>query len=255
MKLTILKKCTAPEHSMANTILLVFEGEKREPRIFESIHKYFFQNNQSAIIRVSYGAEIYQLYRELSHLTEKDGLELLDILYEKNKDNKFQLNGIKKTDIDQIYLFFDYDGHSSLACNEDLSKMLDFFNEETENGKLFISYPMVESLWHHNKNANSCYETCSVPVSAKKYKEIVGEKTSFKDPKKIDLSDWNYITLQTVKKASCIVNDSHKKPEYDEFVKINQKVIFENQLLKFIPQKRIAVLSGIPLFKIGRAHV
>lgn len=233
---------------MANTILLVFEGEKREPKIFESIHKHFFQNNNSAVIRVSYCAEIYQLYRELSHLTEEDGLELLDILYERNKNNKFQLNGIKKTDIDQIYLFFDYDGHSSLACDKDLSKMLEFFNEETGNGKLFISYPMVESLWHHNKNADSCYETCSVPVSAKKYKEIVGENTSFKDPKKIDLSDWNFITLQTIKKTNCIINGSLKKPEYLVFQGFNQKIIFGNQLSKFIPQKRIAVLSGIPLF-------
>lgn len=230
---------------MANTILLVFEGERTEVRIFNKIKQLFFQNEENTIIHASYNAEIYQLYK----MIEDDlYLDIVELLRERSDKNKLNLSGINRDDISQIYLFFDYDNQATGATDEKIEKMLKLFNEETGNGKLFISYPMVESLWHHNKTSDSCYETCSVPVSVIKYKEIVGEKTSFKDPKKIDRSDWNFITLQTVKKTNCIINGFHEKPEYLIFQSFNQKMIFENQLSKFIPQKRIAVLSGIPLF-------
>ena len=232
---------------MANTILLVFEGEKREPKIFESIHKYFFQNNQSAVIHASYNAEIYQLYKMIEDDTY---LDIVELLRERSDENKLNLSGINRDDISQIYLFFDYDNQATGATDEKIERMLKLFNEETENGKLFISYPMVESIKHFNKNGSSCLATCSVPLSVMQYKNLVSEISSFGDLRKTDIYDWKYITVQTVKKANCIVNDSHKKPEYAEFIKINQKVIFENQLEKFIPHQRIAVLSGIPLFVV-----
>jgi len=230
---------------MADIVLLVFEGERTEVRIFNKIKQLFFQNEENTIIHASYNAEIYQLYKMIE---DDPYLDIVELLRERSDKNKLNLSGISRDDISQIYLFFDYDNQATGATDEKIEKMLKLFNEETGNGKLFISYPMVESLWHHNKNANLCYETCSVPVSAKKYKEIVGEKTSFKDPKKIDLSDWNFITLQTVKKTNCVINGFHEKPEYLVFQGFNQKIIFENQLSKFIPHQRIAVLSGIPLF-------
>lgn len=49
----------------------------------------------------------------------------------------------------QIFLFFDYDFQNRLGTqkvNGILDEMLDFFSDETENGKLYINYPMIESL-------------------------------------------------------------------------------------------------------------
>jgi len=45
-------------------------------------------------------------------------------------------------------MFFDYDGHSTGADDSKLRELLEFFNEETDKGKLYISYPMIESLKH-----------------------------------------------------------------------------------------------------------
>ena len=45
--------------------------------------------------------------------------------------------------------FFDYDFQNKMGTqkvNNILYEMLDFFNDETENGKLYINYPMIESL-------------------------------------------------------------------------------------------------------------
>ena len=50
--------------------------------------------------------------------------------------------------VSQVFLFFDLDIHGlaqsiEQSC-EQLDELLNFFDNETENGKLFLSYPMVE---------------------------------------------------------------------------------------------------------------
>ena len=55
-------------------------------------------------------------------------------------------------------MFFDYDGHVNMPRNEHgaghwdgdevLGEMLKVFSDETDQGKLFISYPMVEAIQH-----------------------------------------------------------------------------------------------------------
>lgn len=58
--------------------------------------------------------------------------------------------GLSREDFSEVYLFFDYDAHQTnlgKAVNEDvIRQMLESFDNETENGKLYISYPMVEAL-------------------------------------------------------------------------------------------------------------
>jgi hypothetical protein len=230
---------------MANTILLVFEGEKTEVRIFNKIRNLYFQNEKNTVIHASYNAEMYQLFRAVN---EDPFLDIVELLRKRNKKNAENLSKIKRVNVSQIYLFFDYDNQATGATDEKIEKMLEFFNEETENGKLFISYPMVEAVKHIIHEIDSCLSTCVVPLSVKKYKNLVSKMTSFSDLRKTDINDWNFITLKTIRKANCIVNDSPKKPEYIEFLDIDQKIIFENQLKKFIPHKKNAVLSGIPLF-------
>lgn len=231
---------------MAETILLVFEGEKAEIGIFNKIKKFYFNNEKNSVVHASYVAEIYQLFKAVK---EDPFLDIVELLRKRNEKNAKSLSNIKRVNVSQIYLFFDYDNHATDATDEKIQNMLEFFNEETENGKLFISYPMVEALWHINNESKSCYELCTVKTKiGKKYKNLVSIDSSFKDPRKIDINDWNFITLKTIKKANCIVNDTPEKPEYNEFMDINQQVIFESQLEKFIPYQKIAVLSGIPLF-------
>lgn len=232
---------------MAETILLVFEGERTEVRIFNKIRKLYFQNEKNTVVHASYNAEIYQLFKAVN----KDPfLDIIELLRKRNRKNAEKLLGIKRVNVSQIYLFFDYDNQATEATDKKIEKMLKFFNEETENGKLFISYPMVEAVKHISRDINSCLSTCAVPLSVKKYKNLVSKITSFSDLRKTDRSDWNFISLKTIKKANCIVNDSPDKPEYDAFLDIDQQIIFENQLKKFIPHQKIAVLSGIPLFVV-----
>ena len=68
----------------------------------------------------------------------------------------FKENGIEipvgerlDTLFSQVFLFFDYDFQNRMGTERldiILKDMLDYFNDETGCGKLYVNYPMVESL-------------------------------------------------------------------------------------------------------------
>ncbi|MCK0822503.1 hypothetical protein MXX78_23980, partial [Escherichia coli] len=61
--------------------------------------------------------------------------------------------------------------------DEKIDKLLSFFNEETENGKLFISYPMVESIKcisHIDAIEDFCRHTVKI-CDCSKFKGYVAE--------------------------------------------------------------------------------
>ena len=60
----------------------------------------------------------------------------------------------------QIFLFFDYDFQNRIGVdrvNDILEEMLDYFDDETENGKLYVNYPMIESLKHTKEMPDEKY--------------------------------------------------------------------------------------------------
>jgi len=128
-----------------NNILFVFEGEVTEPAILDSLEKYFFPKTENAIIHAVFGAEIFQLAQKLQ---KDEFLDLPGILKEEKrvKWNSI-LDGYTSDDFSAIYLFFDHDGHSHTNSGElsqeeytdMLDRMLNYFDNETDHGKLFLS--------------------------------------------------------------------------------------------------------------------
>ena len=130
---------------MASNILFVFEGERTEKQIANNLSKYFIVEN--SIIHCAYCSDIYLLHKEISEDTDLDTFALL-----KDKpSNKDILSSYQRNEFAEIYMFFDYDGHATMADDEKIKEVLSFFDEETTSGKLYISYPMVESLKHFSK--------------------------------------------------------------------------------------------------------
>lgn len=119
--------------------LFIFEGQSAEVKIVQTLEKNFF--NRSIGIKCVFDAEIYQLYKKMEE-NEDFPLDLDNLLKERSEKNKQELKDYNRDSFESVYLFFDYDAHSSMADDEKLKKMLSFFNNETENGMLYISYPM-----------------------------------------------------------------------------------------------------------------
>lgn len=226
---------------MANEILFVFEGERTEEKIVHSMQRVFMEAN--TVVTCIFGAEIYQLY---DRIEADEDLDTFNLLKERNLLQNEFLRDYNRADFAEIYLFFDYDGHASKASDEKLQKLLDLFDEETDKGKLYVSYPMVEAL-RHIADKNS-FRDLVVPCNENiGYKRIVGEESAnrFKNLNHYSSEIWCELVHAHLRKANFIVHDEYELPN----TLIIQNSIFLNQLEKFIsPNNTVAVVSAFPLF-------
>lgn len=225
---------------MSDTILFLLEGADTEPRILTNLKSKFFDETTNVIVKTTFDKDIYQLYEKLKADPFQD---IVELIRSSSTRNKTRLGGLIRTDIVSVFLLFDYDGHATKASNEKIEEMIEFFDDDMENGKLFISYPMAEAVRDFG-NQYSHKENCTLISLGKGYKTLVGER---KESKALDLNRWKYIIAESLKKANLIINDEYVLPTTE--ITLRQDEIFENQLAKFIqPHSKVAVLSGFPFF-------
>ena len=93
-------------------ILFVFEGAKKEGQVADSFLQCF--PNKNIIIQCAHCTTIYNLYNRIS---EDEDLDTFSLLKE-NPNNKEALESYSRNDFAEVYLFFDYDGHTSSASDE-----------------------------------------------------------------------------------------------------------------------------------------
>jgi hypothetical protein len=225
---------------MSNNILFIFEGPKTENSITNNLTKFFV--NENTVITCAYCTTVYKMYTEISEDEYLDTFNLVKDI----EANKETLKDYKRSDFAQIYMFFDYDGHATNACDKKLNDLLEFFNEETEKGKLYISYPMVEAL-KHIENFDTFKDLKVACGDFENYKKIVSDNCieSFKHFHLYDLNAWKMIIDTHLKKMNKVVNNSYEFP--DEI--IDQLTIFNKQIEKHINiDKTVAVLSSFPIF-------
>lgn len=239
-------------------ILFVFEGGSAEPKVFDSIGKLFLSGEDFRIVRC--GHDLPTLY---SHL-KANGDDLFRTL-------PFKENGIvipegKRLDtlFSQIFLFFDYDFQNHMGLeklNQILEEMLDFFDDETDNGKLYINYPMVESLKYTKDMPDADYyqyiatrEECAnhqFKGNAEQFAYASAKGFRFIDLKQTEETDvatnWDNLKAQNVAKANYIVLGNNTMPaDKDD---INQKVLFDAQKSQFVDvNESISILNSFPIF-------
>ena len=225
-------------------ILFVFEGEKTETIIYKSLQKCFLNEKRNAIIYATFNAEIYQLYQKVK-LDEFNIEEAVDLVEELKSKNIETLQGIEQRNITEMYLFFDYDGHATNASDDKIKEMLCYFDNETENGKLFISYPMVEAI-KHLKSGINFQETMVDAKENINYKNLASQNCDniFNQIKKWEINHWAVIIHEHCSKLNFITTDNYAFPNRT----FEQIEIFEAQLEKYItPENKVAVLSAFPL--------
>lgn len=256
-------------------ILFIFEG-KIDKTYFESIKRLFFSEKSDTFI-CTYNSNIYSLYTKLNqHDTLNGMLEVntvsvfKEILLEKGDDT---LKDIREDEVSEIYLFFDYDFQENARTLEEnnnrLSEMLKYFNDETASGKLYINYPMVESLRYTKELPDDDYWKYTVTrqkCQEESFKHQVHEfsfyganleyiiltiKSADNEAKKQEKTDaakqnWQHLIVMNVSKSNYICNDKNEIPDETD----NQKDIFDNQLSKYVEAEecKVAILNAFPIF-------
>lgn len=194
----------------------------------ENIAKKMFHLVGQEYKIISYGTTIYELYEQLS---VDSMLDLIGLL---RSTNKIILNPgeLSKQAFSQIYLIFDYEPHYQKYSDDIIKQMLEFFDNETDNGKLYINYPMFESAFYiddFNKPVLSFekinIDDCIGNNFKKKVREIscFGKKNhlDFTLSKTLDIWQcikWNYI------KAIKLIN----KKEIDYLMILDQQIKSKN---------------------------
>jgi hypothetical protein len=265
-------------------ILFVFEGEKQEPRVFQTIKYLFFRNLPENDIQVSYCSNIHSLYDEMEQLNifKEDVADIVTLLrnhQKKNPKGDQSLVNAKNYKFSQKFLFFDYDIRKQKRQNNKtlkeqnacITKMLEYFNDETDEGKLYINYPMIESIRYVKKLPDlNFYKYTSYVFLQGNFKKKAAKFSYYKDLRFIAFdfnskthevkipkdnsriedikNNWLCIKDITVKKANYICTNKNELPAKKN--EINQERIFLNQKEKYVHKllKRVAILNSFPLF-------
>lgn len=241
--------------------LFIFEGGRAEDRYVKKLEQNFLGVGHA--IKCVFDAEIYQLYKAIK---QDDGfsLDIVALLKERTPENEEALREYTRNSFAYVYLFFDYDGHSSLANDDKIREMLSFFNNETDEGKLYISYPMVEAIRHFQDLESFKYLTvkckrtnCPYIVDCEDKDNCINEphyKTFSASDSRPQLSNinsyssevWRELIEAHICKANYLVYGTFSLPES----LISQESIFNSQMGKYISHKcpKVAVLSAFPLY-------
>ena len=249
-------------HSMSNNELhlFVFEGVRAESKYVEKLEQHFLSKRIS--VKCVYDAEIYQLYKQLK--AEEFDFDIVDLLKERSKENAELLRDYTRDSFPYVYLFFDYDAHATMASDDKIAEMLEFFNNETENGLLYISYPMLEAIRHYTDVESFKELTVKCKRSNCPYKDdCEKEEACMNEPhyKTVSASEcrpqltninhytkeiWQELIRAHVHKMNYLVHDVFDYPTQLD----SQSTVFEKQLEKHINRKcpEVAVLSAFPLY-------
>ncbi len=242
-------------------ILFVFEGKEREPQLYRAIEKLFFPKETDAIV-CSFGNNIYELYRQITQLG--DGADIVSVLREQLGNQEYNpLKDITTSSaFAEIYLFFDYDLHHRLPLDEinrRLREMLVLFDDETTNGKLYINYPMIESIRHAKELPDANYYLYAIPKDqCGEFKHIAhdfshyGSLDFLTDTRERRIGatkqNWQHLKDMNICKANYICCDENIYPKNKR--DIAQQNIFEAQLQKYVNTEScsVAILNAFPIF-------
>ena len=230
----------------------IVEGEAREPLIIDNISKVFFVHGNFKILTLPAGQNIYMLWKKLKE--DDFDTDIIEVLREKHETLKKQLEGLARDDFSEVYLFFDYDGHQNNLSEEDdsdaLEQMLVSFDNETENGKLYISYPMVEALRDFEEGKCGYTENCFVSAAnMKNYKFMSAKRSFYPNFKVYNITIWKNLVEVFAMRISCLM-DSDNTIAYEQYVEgVNPFQIYKMEKPQ-LQNHRVFVLSAFPEFLV-----
>lgn len=230
----------------------IVEGLDRDYRFIKAMVTTFFKGKYDAVtICLPADQNIYMLYKKLQ--ADDFETDLIELLRENNETAKKELEGIERQSIDEIYMFFDYDIHqNNLSRNQNpieiLDQMLDFYDNETDHGKLYISYPMVEALYDYRDGYCEPANACLFPLDIiDQYKTLIGTKSAHASKHMLRHEEWRKVLSIFGLRIKCLYNaESINYTFFKE--QVTAKTIFNLQKQLYKEKNSTFVLSAFPEF-------
>lgn len=229
----------------------IVEGEAREPQIIRNLCDIHFKHCNFKVITLPAGQNIYMLWQKL----KEDDFEtdIIEILRESSAELEEALAGLDRDDFSEIFLFFDYDGHQDNLSFENstedvMNKMLENFDNETENGRLYINYPMVEALRDFEPgvcgNEDNCY--CELGQSDC-YKQLSSDGKIYTDFRKYNFEVWRQVLNVFAMRVSCLFDEEGVMSYETYYDSVNPYTVYNFQK-NYIRKGKVFILSAFPEF-------
>lgn len=237
------------------TILIIVEGAQAEPKIIDNIKKIFLSDK--IIVKILYGTSIYHLYKKIK---KDEDMDIIEILKEMSNTNKNILKNISRRYVSSVFLFFDQDSHASNSSESKLKELLEYFDNENDKGKLYVSYPMVEALRDINNLSYELVNQCDFywntieNINYKSYATNKIRSISFLSVyQNYTIDIWNIINKFNWTKANLLINKKFDLPSYNELITFTQERIYLEQLKLMNASndkntKKIITLSAFSFF-------
>lgn len=245
--------------SKTKRILFITEGKKPDRKLVKSVCDFqrdFFSQKIDYEI-VIFSTNIYSLYKKLKENQYEQTVELACEM----SDGEFEYTS---EDFTLIYLFFDLDAQHYKEDKKDkdvekiyneiynkIEEMLNLFDNATENGKLFLSYPMVEaSNYFHERfiNDDSINLISYSVFSELHFKDACKIFIKENGPFQIRMKDKNQIWLSLTLYTTYILFYLKINSFIQDGI-IDSKDIFLKQYNDFIlPLERVLLLSAFPQY-------
>ncbi len=167
-----------------NKTFILVEGDKEKEELIK-IYLELFSDFPIVINSVEiYSTNIYDLYDYIEAEYDADWFEIeasvdIPFLYSKKKQLEEKLN---KNNYTNIILIFDYDPQEPRYTDEKIRKLQNHFNNISDDGILYINYPMIEAYKHIKSIPDEEFFTRNVALNGltgKDYKRLVSEETCF----------------------------------------------------------------------------
>lgn len=252
-------------------IAFIVEGVKTEPMIINNIKKNFYNDEKVQLLVLPSGLNIYMLWKKIQE--DEGNTNIIDLLKEDAEKNKSRyvrrvneqcddfdsFVNLNKNDFSEIYLFFDYDGHADnlpgeILTDDIIELMLETFDNETELGKLYISYPMVEAIKHFSSTSSLCdHKDCHYKMDDTcHYKELIHNSSCIESLRLVDIEIdyWKDFLKRFLTKVSCLLDYAQQLDvEKYKTEDITTLKIFEKQKSKYLSiENKVMTLSAFPEF-------
>ena len=240
-------------------IALIVEGAKREVNYWKSLAPIFFPKTEFEILPLSLGENLFMLYAQLKR---DDDLDVIEVVRERSPEAEQALLGKTNEDFQEIYLLMDFDPQAYEYKNnppvvreqppcETVRQMLDFFDNETEQGRLYVSYPMCEALRDVREGECLSFYRCHVPYSEIcNYKNCSG-KSAFSDHTRYDKYTWQMFLAIFLRRCNCLLKKETEPEKLLDWYKkenISPTEIFREERELFEQKDEVFVLSAFSEF-------
>ena len=231
------------------SLLFITEGKVDEPDFIKKFLEVCIPNVEYNIY--SYSTTIHTLAKTIFNRKGKidKDLAIKRVLREQEKD--ITKREVLSNDYTDVVLVFDFEPRCDSPEFDKVEKMIEYFNDSSNMGRLYINYPMMQSYKHFKRFPDEEFKDRKIEtIDVTNYKEIVHKESQYKK-----LVDYNYpICLNIIgyhlMKANYIISNRYSLMDRDEFFSLDYKKIYNIERENNEKYGYVDVLNTFALFII-----